>query len=83
MNTAQAQALGERIARLETLIETMAERQKSRDDHIEHLAGEITRLNELLAQAKGAKWAVVGLIGLAGTIGGLVGKYAGLLHIPR
>jgi chromosome segregation ATPase len=83
MNTAQAQALGERIARLETLIETMAERQKSRDDHIKHLAEEITRLNELLAQAKGAKWALVGLIGLAGTAGGFIGKYAAVLPIPR
>ncbi len=58
----------ERIARLETNLEHASKA-------IDAMALKVGELHELMSQAKGAKWALVGLAGISGAITAFVTKW--------
>lgn len=58
----------ERITRLEVQLESMCKRLDSQGVKLDEV-------HEALLTARGAKWAVVGLIGIAGTVGGIIGQF--------
>lgn len=59
----------ERITKLEVRLDHLA-------DTLDSVSGKVTALHELMLQAKGAKWMILGISGLAGF---LSGKAGGLL----
>lgn len=58
----------ERIAVLEARMEAFSKKQDEQ-------ARLLQEVHEALLAARGAKWAVVGMIGMSGTIGGLVSQF--------
>jgi len=84
MNANQAQAIGERLTRVETLIEGMARQIGEERAANEALAKQVGELVALLNQAKGARITIGILFIVAGGIGGLITKYAPiLLALPK
>jgi len=58
----------ERIARLEVSLEHATK-------SIDGMAGQVKELHDLMTQAKGAKWALVGLAGISGAITAFATKW--------
>lgn len=84
MNASQANDLGERITRLEVLMEGAAKQAAVDQENIKALTLQVTNLIGLLNQAKGARLTIAALIALAGMFGGLIAKYLPmLLALPR
>lgn len=65
----------ERIARLETRIEHMAEA-------VEKMTQKVEELHALLNQAKGAKWVIIGAASVAGFFGSKAGTWL-LSSLPK
>lgn len=66
----------ERLAKLEVIVEHMARSNEELAQEMKALAQQVAALNEILAQAKGIRWMLGGLLALAGF---MVGKFAGFL----
>lgn len=76
MATAMEIELRERITRLEAQVEHMAERMESAQVKAEETAKLVRELHDLFQQARGAKWAIVGMASLAGFLAGKFGSLA-------
>lgn len=63
-----ARQLRERVAKLEVQMENLSE--KLDDTH-----KKVEEMHAILLQAKGARWVIVGLAGVAGLASGLVAKF--------
>ena len=57
----------ERIAKLEIRLEHLT-------DTLERTAAKVTELHEIMVAARGARWAIVGVAGLAGFLSGKAGS---------
>ena len=66
--------LEERIAVLETNL-------KHSEAKIDKMVEKVDEMHELLLQAKGAKWAIIGVASLAGFLSGKVGTLAALIGV--
>ena len=65
---------GERIARLE-------ERQRNIDEKMDTVARQVNEMHDLLLQAKGAKWAILGVASMAGFLSAKAGTVAAMIGI--
>lgn len=63
---------GERIAVLEA-------NQRHLEGKIDLMAKQVTEMHELMLQAKGARWAILGVASLAGFLAGKAGGILGYL----
>lgn len=67
----------DRVIRLEAQVEHMAAT-------VERMAGQLTEMHDLLQQARGARWLLVGVAMLIGAAGGFFAKLGTLLTwVPR
>ena len=67
----------ERLARLETKVEHLS---KSLEDTHE----KVVEMHELLLQAKGARWVIVGIAGVAGYVASYLPKVSALISgLPK
>ena len=67
----------ERLARLETKVEHLS--QSLTDTH-----AKVTEMHELLLQAKGARWVIVGIAGVAGYVASYLPKVSALISgLPK
>ena len=67
----------ERLARLETKVEHLSEELK--DTH-----SKVVEMHELLLQAKGARWVIVGIAGVAGYVASYLPKVSALISgLPK
>ena len=63
-----------RVALLEKERDHMAEK-------FERVAEQVAELHELMTQAKGARWAILSVVAVAGFLAGKVGSMSGLFGI--
>lgn len=63
----------ERIARLEVSLEHATK-------SIDAMAAKVSELHDLMTQAKGARWALVGLAGLSGAVAAFATKWVPFLQ---
>lgn len=65
-----AEGRAERLARLEANLENLDrkvdERHRENNVKLDKMGGQVSEILELIAGAKGAKWAIIGLAGLVG-----------------
>ena len=64
----------DRVIRLETQIAHM-------DRQVAATAEKVDEMHALLQQSRGARWMLVGLVGLGGFLAGIIGKFTALAAV--
>lgn len=70
--TSKLSELGERMVRMEVLLEALTEDNKQNTGQRKALAAEVAELTAVLNQGKGAKLALIALTGIAGSAGAFI-----------
>lgn len=70
--TSKLSELGERMVRLEVMIEALTEANKANVEQRKALSKEVKDLTAALNQGRGAKWALFALAGASATLGALM-----------
>lgn len=55
--------------------------QRHMEMKIDHMAAKVDEMHEVLLQARGARWAIIGVAGMAGFLGSKIAYVAALLGI--
>ena len=73
--------LGERMVRMEVMIEALTEANKINAEQRRAISKEMKDLTAVLNQGKGAKWALVALTGTAGSVGAVLTYF--ITHLTK
>lgn len=65
------------MSELEARIAVLENNQRHHEAKIDHMSKKVDEMHEVLLQAKGARWAILGVASMAGFIAGMIAAFLG------